>query len=262
MSTLLQDKTAIIYGGGGNLGSGVARAFAREGATVYVAGRTRDPLERVAAGIAAAGGRAHASVLDALDPDAVDAHADAVAAAEGGIDVSFNLVTRGDLQGTPITDMAPDDYARAITAGVLGSFITARAAARHMAGRGSGVILHLTSGSSRGAAPLMGNTGPADAAVESLMRYLAVELGPRGIRVVGIHTAGVRGTLSREAVAEVNPAEHAGPDAIYDRIAQMTLLGRVPEIDQVAATAAFLASDGAGAITSTIVNTTSGLLVG
>ena len=160
---------------------------------MHLAGRTREPLERVAADIAAAGGRAEVAVLDATDERAVDAHADAVAAQAGRIDVSFNLISRGDDQGTPLADMTTDRFLHAITLGVTTAFLTARAAARHMAPRGSGVILHLTSGSSRGTAPGMGNTGPTDAAIEAMMRYLAAELGPQGVRVVGIHTAAVRG---------------------------------------------------------------------
>src|ERR671938_30051 len=93
MTDLLHSKTAILYGAGGELGGAVARTFAREGATVYLAGRTRDPLERVAADIADAGGRAHVAVVDALDERAVDEHADAVAGEAGGTDVSFNLVS-------------------------------------------------------------------------------------------------------------------------------------------------------------------------
>lgn len=262
MTDLLHSKTAILYGAGGDLGGAVARTFAREGATVYLAGRTREPLERVAADIAAEGGRAHVAVADALDQRAVDEHADAVAAEAGAIDVSFNLISRGDVQGRPIVDLGLDELLGAITAGATTLFLTARAAARHMAPRGSGVILHLTSGSSRGAAPMMGSTGPADAATDALARYLAAELGPAGIRVVGIHTAAVRDTLTPEKIAAVSAAPHVDVDAIVAGISQMTMLRRAPEAQQVADTAAFLASDRAAAITSQMVNATCGLIAG
>jgi 3-oxoacyl-[acyl-carrier protein] reductase len=87
---LLENKTAIIYGAGGSVGSGVATAFAREGATVFLTGRSRDKLTEVADEITAAGGRAEVAELDALDEQAVDGHADSVAAHAGGIDVSVN----------------------------------------------------------------------------------------------------------------------------------------------------------------------------
>jgi NAD(P)-dependent dehydrogenase (short-subunit alcohol dehydrogenase family) len=257
MTQLLNGKTAIIYGAGGDLGSAVARTFAAEGAMVHLAGHTREPLERLAAEI---GTQARPAVLDALDERAVDEHAAAVAAA-GGIDISFNLIFRGDAQGTPLVEMTTERFLHAITAGTTTAFVTARAAARHMVPQGSGAILHLTSGSSRGAAPGMGNTGPTDAAVEAFHRYLAAELGPHGIRVAGIHTAAVRGTLTREKIARVSGAD-VDPEMAYAGVASMAMLRRVPEPQQVADTAAFLASDRAGAITSGIVNATCGLVAG
>jgi NAD(P)-dependent dehydrogenase (short-subunit alcohol dehydrogenase family) len=262
MTELLTSKNAIIYGGGGAIGGAVARTFARQGATVFLAGRTPESLEQVAADIAAAGGRAEVAVLDALDERAVDEHAAAVAGQAGSIDVSFNLVDRGDSQGTPLVDMTPERYLHAITTGATTTFLTARAAARQMTVQGSGVILHLTSGSSRGTAPGMGNTGPADAVTETFLRYLAAETGPSGVRVVGIHTAAVRETLTAERIAAVSGAQVPDVDALIGGIAQMTMLRRVPELQQIADTAAFLASDGAGAITSGIVNATCGLVAG
>jgi hypothetical protein len=140
---LLADKNAIIYGAGG-IGGGVARTFAREGARVFLAARSRDKLDRVARDIAAAGGSVEVAVLDALDEQAVDEHARAVAARAGRIDVSFNLISRGNVQGIPLAEMTAADFTRAIVTGITAHFITARAAARHMIKQGSGVILGLT----------------------------------------------------------------------------------------------------------------------
>ena len=77
---LLDGKNAIIYGGGGSIGGAVARAFAREGAKVHLAGRTPEKLEAVADEIRANGAQVETAQVDALDPDQVDAHVDAVAA--------------------------------------------------------------------------------------------------------------------------------------------------------------------------------------
>src|SRR6185436_4849838 len=140
---LLKDKKAVIYGGGGSIGGAVARAFAREGATVYLAGRTRERLEKVAEEIRAAGGVAQTAEVDALDELAVDQHADAVAAEAGSIDISFNLITHGDVQGTPMAEMELDVYTRPVFTAVRTSFLTWRAAARDMNRQGSGVILAL-----------------------------------------------------------------------------------------------------------------------
>jgi 3-oxoacyl-[acyl-carrier protein] reductase len=138
---LLENKNAVIYGGGGAIGGAVARAFAREGATVHLAGHTLAKLEEVAEAIRSAGGAAETAQVDALDEQAVDAHADAVAAEAGSLDISFNLITHGDVQGTPMVEMSLDDYARPVVTAVTTTFLTTRAAARHMIRQGSGVIL-------------------------------------------------------------------------------------------------------------------------
>src|SRR5215212_1572939 len=247
---LLEHKNAIIYGAGGSIGSGVARTFAREGATVFLVGRTREKLDAVANDITSAGGSAQVAVLDALDEQAVEAHAQAVAAQAGSIDVSLNLITRDDIQGTPLLDMQTDDFMRPIMNGVRSNYITARAAARHMVQQGSGAILMITSGSGEAwTSPdvwPMGGTGPADAATESFMRYLAAEVGPRGVRVACLWTAGV--------VMENDPL-----NAAKDMLVSMSMLRKRPTIQEFADTAAFIASDRGSGITASVINVNSGI---
>jgi NAD(P)-dependent dehydrogenase (short-subunit alcohol dehydrogenase family) len=261
VTELLEGRTAIIYGGGGGIGGGVARTFAREGARVFLAGRTRDKLDTVAKDITAAGGSAQVAVVDALDERAVDEHVRAVAAEAGSVDVSFNLVTRGDVQGTPLVEMTTDDLLRAVVTGLQSSFITARAASRRMIEQGSGVILHLNSASGAGAMPGMGSTGPADAATEAFMRYLAAEVGPRGVRVCGIWTAGVAETLTDRGIKEVGGEGAPSAQTALDMIASMAALRRAPRLADVAEVAAFLASDRAAGMTGTMTNVTSGLVL-
>jgi NAD(P)-dependent dehydrogenase (short-subunit alcohol dehydrogenase family) len=260
MAGLLDGKTAIIYGGGGGLGGGVARTFAREGARVFLAGRTKGTLDSTAKDITTAGGSAEVAVLDALDEHAVDRHVQDVVSSTGRVDVSFNLITRGDVQGIPLVQMQTDDLLRAVTTGLRSNFITARAAGRKMIEQRSGVILHLNSASGDAAMPGMGSTGPADAATESLMRYLAAELGAQGVRVCGIWTAGVADTLSEEKMRAVN--ENV-PDLskVKEMLAAMSVLRRNVRLDDVAEAAAFLASDRAAGITGTMLNVTSGLVL-
>jgi NAD(P)-dependent dehydrogenase (short-subunit alcohol dehydrogenase family) len=257
-TTLLSGKNAIIYGAAGGLGRSVARTFAREGATVHLVGRTREPLEELAVEI---GPAAHVAVLDASDQAAVDAHVADVVARHGSVDVSFNLINRGDVQQIPLVDMTPEQLLGATMTGLRSLFITSRAAARAMAQHGGGSILGLTSGSARGAAPGMGSTGPADAACDTYLRYLAAETGPQGIRVNTIHTAGVSGSLTAEKLAAVGGTP-IDPAVIEQMISGMTMLKRAPDVAQIAETAAFLASDRAGAITGTVVNASCGLIAG
>lgn len=261
MTKLLEGKSAIIYGGGGGIGSGVARTFAREGAQVFLVGRTREPLDQVATEITSGGGAAQVAVLDVLDEPAVDGHVRDVVERSGRVDVSFNLVNRGDVQGVALVEMSTDDLLRAVDTGLRSSFISARAAGRQMIQQGSGVILHLNSASGAGAMPGMGSTGPADAATEAFMRYLAAELGPSGVRVCGIWTAAVTGTLTREKLAAVGGENVPDPETVEQMISGIAALRRAPRLADVAEAAAFLASDRAGGVTGSMTNVTSGLVL-
>ena len=108
---LLEGKNAVIYGGGGSVGGAVARAFAREGANVFLAGRTLARVEAVAEEISATGGVAEAAQVDALDEQAVERHVGEVAGKAGGIDVLFNAIGMEDFQGTPLLDMQLEESA-------------------------------------------------------------------------------------------------------------------------------------------------------
>jgi NAD(P)-dependent dehydrogenase (short-subunit alcohol dehydrogenase family) len=88
---LLADKNAVIYGAAGAIGATVARAFAAEGATVFVTGRNAASLDTVAKEISASGGTAHTAVVDATDEDAVEKHAGMVAAQAGSLDIRPDL---------------------------------------------------------------------------------------------------------------------------------------------------------------------------
>jgi NAD(P)-dependent dehydrogenase (short-subunit alcohol dehydrogenase family) len=259
MSTL-RGRTAIIYGGGGSIGAAAGQAFAREGAHVELVGRTEATLEEAAGRIADAGGSAATAAFDATDEQRVEAHVADVVARHGSVDISLNLVSRGDVQGIALVDMDADDLLRAVDTGLRSTFLTARAAARQMIAQGSGVVLHLNSGSAAGGAPGMGSTGPADAAIETFYRYLAVETGPSGVRVCGIWTAGVAETLTREKLQTVSSAA-PDPEQALAMIAGMATLRRTPRLADVAETLAFLASEHASAITATMVNVTCGLVL-
>ncbi|HUZ23236.1 MAG TPA: SDR family oxidoreductase [Streptosporangiaceae bacterium] len=254
---MLDNKNAIIYGAGGGIGAGIAKAFAREGARVFLTGRTTEKLDKLAKQIASAGGSAEVALVDALDEDAVDEHARAVAA-RGGIDVSLNLITRGDVQGIPLAHMTTADFTRAIMTGITTNFITARAAARHMTEQGSGVILALNSGSSHGS-PMMGSTGPADAAIDTFIRNLAVEVGPSGVRVLGIWVAGIPETLTAAGIAAVNSEmqlDDAALQSILSHLDGMRMLKHSPRLAEVAEVAVFLASDRSSGMTGTFTNVT------
>ncbi len=128
---LLENKIAVIYGAGGPIGGEVERAFAREGASVFLAGRTAGKLDKVAADIRAAGGNAETAAFDALDEQAVDDFADGVAKRVGRIDLSMNVIGYGDVQ-KPLMEISVEDFVRPIHNAMRTQFLTTRAAARHM----------------------------------------------------------------------------------------------------------------------------------
>lgn len=259
---LLEQKTAIIYGAGGAVGGEIAQAFAGEGARVFLAGRTRDALEMVAAKIRASGGVADVAVLDVLDEDAVEAHADAVVRDAGSLDISFNAISlpQTGIQGTPIVDLSPESFDLPMATYPKANFLTARAAARRMTGQGSGVIVTITASPSRTAVPLMGGMAPAWAAIEALSRGLAAEVGPHGVRVVCLNAAGMPETPQLTEVYGLHADAYGiSRDEFRTRMANLTLRKQLPTVAEIANVAVFVASDQAAVITGTVTNLTGGM---
>jgi len=249
---LLEGRNAVIYGGGGNIGGAVARAFGREGATVHLAGRTLDTLERVAEDIRRHGGTATTARVDALDETAVDAYADRLASEHGSIDVSMCVISTGDVQGTPLVEMALADFERPIHNAVRSTYVTARAAARHMSRQGSGVILIFGGEGDPIRDYNIGGFQISLTAVEALRKQLASELGRHGIRVVSLLTGGVIDSI---------PEGFEGRDALVESLESMTLLGRGARLEDVGNVAAFAASDMARTITASAINITCGAII-
>ncbi len=248
---LLDGKNAIIWGGGGAIGGAVARAFAREGARVHLCGRTQAALDAVAGDIRSTGALVETAIVDVLDEAQVAAHAERVASEFGTVDIAFNLVSVGDVQGTPMVEMSLDDYEQPIIIAVRSFFITSKAVARPMMAQGGGVIL--TFGGDGGRNPIrhysIGGFQVALQAVDAMRRQLAAELGEHGIRVVTIHTGGVLETL---------PRDFPGREVVAEMIVGPTMLGRAASLGDVGEVAVFLASDRAATITAASINMTAG----
>ena len=247
---VLNGKNAVVYGAGGAVGGALARAFATAGARVYLAGRTLSSLDAVAEQIRSAGGVASTARVDALDETAVDEHADAVAAQAGTLDISVNVISHGDVQGTPLAEMPLADFERPVRTATRTTFLTSRAAARHMIRQRSGVILVF--GGYGDPLPRLGGLQVAFGALEALRRALACELGPYGIRVLTLQTGGIPDTL---------PEGFDGRQAITDSIVGRTMLGRAATLADVGNVAVFAASDQARAMTATALNITCGTVV-
>lgn len=262
---LLENKTAIIYGAGGAIGGAVARTFAREGAKVYLSGRTLGRVERIAEEIRALGGTAEAFQVDALDEQAVEDHVAKVVATTGRLDVSLNCITavaQPGTQGIPIAKLGVDAFVAPITLYLRSHFLTARAAARRMAEQGSGVLLMNTPEPARLGAALVGGMGPAWAAMEAFNRNLSAEFGPRGVRAVCIRSTGMPETATIDVVFGLH-AEAIGVsrEQFLGFVESLTHRKRSSTVAEVAETAAFLASDRGSGLTGTVANLSGGLIV-
>jgi 3-oxoacyl-[acyl-carrier protein] reductase len=251
----LKKKNAVIYGAGDSLGGAVARALAQAGARVFVTARRLASARKVAEEIAASGGQAQAEEVDALDERAVNSHAEKVVGSAGSLDISFNLINLADQQGVPLVNMSAEDFVRPVRIAMLTQFLTATAAGRIMMKQRSGVILSLTATPGGIGYPLVGGFGPACCAIEGLSTNLAAELGPHGVRVVNIRSAGSPDSRPfREAIAQ-------DPDGARDFLEKMkadTMLKDLPSMKEIANAAVFLASDLAGRITGVTLDVTAG----
>jgi NAD(P)-dependent dehydrogenase (short-subunit alcohol dehydrogenase family) len=242
---MLKNKVAVIYGAGGAIGGAVARAFAREGAKVFLTGRKRAPVEGVGKDIVAAGGFAEAAEVDALDEQAADKHLQSVIAKAGRVDISFNAIgiPGTKILGVPLVELDVEQFSLPIRTYATSYFLTARLAARRMVANKSGVIMTATTQHSRIGIPLSGGYGPAMAAEEALRPQAIPETG----------------TLKEafEARAKVSGMTW---EQFQELLASKTHGRRLMTLAEMADVAVFMASDKASGMTGTTVNLTMGSL--
>jgi NAD(P)-dependent dehydrogenase (short-subunit alcohol dehydrogenase family) len=258
---MLKDKVAVVYGAGGAIGGAVARAFASEGANLFLTGRHLAPVEVVAKEVVSAGGSADAATIDALDEQAVDKHLQYVIEQGGRVDISFNAVGVPDTKilGVPLVELDAEQFSLPITAYTTSYFLTARLAARHMIPNKSGVIMTVTALPSRRGTTLNGGYGPAMAAKEALTRDLSAELAPNGIRVVSLRPHGIPETPTMKDVFELKTSGITY-EQFRQYLAGTTHPRRVMTLAEVANVAVFMASEKASGMTGTTVNLTMGSL--
>ena len=259
---LLANKNAVIYGGAGDVGGAVARAFARDGARVFLAGRTLATLESVAKEIRDMGGMVETTQVDAYDLQSVEQSLDEIIAKAGRIDISFNAVGHDDVQGQSLMNMTQALFAQPITNAMITYFNTATAAARRMTKQGSGVILGISANAARLAYPNMGGFGPACAAIEAFCRQLAIEVGPQGVRVVCLRSAGSPDARGLREVFTMHAQEQGMTlEEFTEQAASGIPLKHLPALAEVANAAVFAVSDYASAMTGAVINLTCGQMM-
>ena len=260
---MLQNKAAVIYGAGGAIGGAVARAFAREGARLFLAGRQRASVEAVAKDVLSAGGSAEAAEVDALDQRAIDRHLQSVIDNAGRIDIAFNAVgiPGSKILGVPLVELDVEHFALPIATYATSYFLIARLAARRMVANRSGVIMTATTQHARMGIPLSGGYGPAMAAEEALTRVLSAELAPHGIRVVGLRPQAIPESATLREAFEVRAGVSAMTwEQFQESLASKTHARRLMTLEEVANVAVFMASDKASGMTGTTINLTMGCL--
>ena len=259
----LENKVAVVYGDGAIRGA-IAKAFAREGAQVFLTGRTASKLDAIADEIRNFGVVVTATQLDALDEEAVNAHMEMLLKQAGKIDISFNAIgiPQKGIQGIPLTELAADAFFLPISIYTQSHFITAKAAARVMTRQGNGVILMHTPNASRISPPFVGGMVPAWSALEALCRSLSVECGPQGVRAACLQTTGIPETPLIDEVWEIQGKSHGITFEQFHGVMEgMTHRGRLTSLGELTNAAVFVASDEGSAMTGTIVNLTAGMII-
>ena len=258
----LEDKTALVFGAGGAVGSAVAGEFAAQGARVFLSGLTRSRVQDAADAISSKGGSATVAEVDALDERAVNGYIDQVIGTTGRIDILFNAMGPQPIEygnATSTMELPVEQFMLPITSIVQSQFIAARSAAKHMMRERSGVLVFLSGTLSRGISPNTSAIGATFGAVESLTRCLATELGPSGVRVVCVRSMGMAETRTMQQTYEMGGQAMGIPkEKMQEIVTSKALLRRSPSVAETARLVAFLASDDATTMTGAIVNSSCG----
>jgi len=238
----LAGKTAVVTGASKGIGAGIAKAFAREGANVVVNyARGKEDAEKVAAAIEKAGGKAIAVQADVSKQADVDRLFEIARKTFGTIDVLVN--NAGVYEFAPIDQVTEASYRRMFDLNVLGTVLSTQAAVKSM--NGSGSIINLSSVASLTPPATASLYSATKGAVDVITRSLAIELGPKKIRVNSL----APGLVETEGTRAQGTSEGEFKDYALSR----TPLGRVGAVDDVAKVAVFLASDDSAWITGEVL---------
>jgi len=263
MSTdLLRGKNAVIFGASGSIGAAVAQEFAAQGARVHLAGRTHASLDALANRISCAGGEAGFAVLDVLNDASVGEFVDGLVKQTGGIDIALDA--SGPLageygNGKLALELPIGEFMVPLMTMVRSRFITARAVARHMIERHSGVILFVTGSPARPHVSGATAIGAAFGAMENLAANMAFEMGPSGVRVVCLRTTANIDSRSIQDTREFLAKRlNITRDQATARIAQLNFLKVPATVADTANAAVLIACDRARMLTGTVVNASAG----
>lgn len=248
------NPAVVIHGATGAIGGAVAAAFAARGAQLFLTGRDEQKLLDLADRLDVISGSTVATVaIDAFDAEAVERHADEVAAVAGRIDVMLNAVSIPLVQGESLLKMALEDILAPSSSWMRTQVISARAAARHMSAAGGGTILTLSASPATVAIGGVGGFSAASAAIEALTRTLAAELGPAGVRAVCLRAQRILETLDGTPDLPMSVTD------FRDFLESLTTSGTLPMLDDIARAAVYLGEGGSAAMNGSVLNLTCGM---
>ena len=243
----LTGRTALVTGGATGIGLGISRCLARAGAQVIVAGRTEEALRAAAEELGGAW-----RVMDVRDLQSIPDHVAEIESEHGPIDILVN--NAGNHLKKPAVDTTEEEFLAVIHTHVTGAFALTRAAARGMLERGWGSILFTASMTSLMGLPLVVAYSAAKSAYVGMVRTLAVEFAPRGVRVNAIAPGFIRSAITERALGR-DPERKA-------KVLGRTPMGRLGEAEDVGWAAVYLASDAARFITGVVLPVDGGFSVG
>jgi gluconate 5-dehydrogenase len=253
----LDGKVALVTAAAGGFGSAIARGLAQHGADVAASDILEDALPPVADAVRAEGRRALALACDVARPEQIDRAVQQTVAEFGRIDVLVNVACAAVLR--PVLEMTPDDFDHTMASCLRGAFLVSQAVGRVMvAGGRGGSVIHISSiASARALGRGTGIYAASKAGINALVRELAVEWAPHGIRANAIAPCQFR-TASFEKVLD-NP-RFGGRDKLTAKMLARIPLGRFGEPEEIVGPCVFLASPAASMVTGHVLSLDGGYL--
>ncbi|MFP3914196.1 MAG: SDR family NAD(P)-dependent oxidoreductase [Actinomycetota bacterium] len=253
-------RVAVVTGAGGGIGRSIAEAFAAGGDTVVLAARRVPELEETARMVEEQGGRALVVPTDVTDPESVTELAARVEDELGRIDVVVNNSGVGG-PTAPLWEVEPDDWDATFAVNVRGVYLVSGAFLPAMIEAGSGSVIVI--GSISGKRPLGGRSAytTSKMALVGLVRTLALEAGPHGIRVNLISPGFVEGPRIDWVIAHQAQARAMSEEDVRREMESLSPLGRLTRAADVASASVYLASEQARGITGADLNVNSGVVM-
>mgnify|MGYP000201177903 FL=1 len=245
---LLENKKVLITGAGRGIGRQTAIEMAKEGAVILGAGRRQTPLLEMAEQVQQLGGQSYIATMDIADYNMSKQAIDALAAEAGGIDILVHCAAI--FEEAFFVDMTPDQWQRTISIDLNGVYNVMHAAIPYII-KAKGTVVSVVSQDAFYGCPGYSHYSASKAAVVGLIRTLARELGPSGVRLNCVAPGITETEMTRERIAD-------GRESYLEKLP----VGHIGQPEEIAATIVFLASEKASYITGQVIHANGGMYLG